>query len=172
MKDRKQHEQNLVPFLQCSHKKQFLRNFLPFRNQFFIFEQNILCRYAKFFFRNSSHSWIWIISCVCQSIYVEFRYLSQIINVLGSISIYTLNTSDVENIFIFKNDLLRNNKPIFSEINYRVSIVEITGWIKSNHCKNWASDETNLFFLIWCNVSKISIYSFMFSHYFIIKSDL
>ena len=82
----------------------------------------------------------WIISCVCQSIYVEFRYLSQIINVLGSISIFTLNTSAVENIFIFKNDLLRNNKPIFSEINYRVSILEITGWIKSNYHENWASD--------------------------------
>ena len=108
----------------------------------------------------------WIISCVCQSIYVEFRYLSQIINVLGSISIFTLNTSAVENIFIFKNGLLRNNKPIFSEINYEVSIdiLEITGWIKSDYYKNWASDETNWFFLIWCNVWNISIYSFLFSH--------
>ena len=111
----------------------------------------------------------WIISCVCQSIYVEFRYLSQIINVLGSISIFTLNTSAVENIFIFKNDLLRNNKPIFIEM---IDILEITGWVKSYYHLKCDIGRNNWIFLVSCNGSKMNNYCFTLLHNHITEIEL
>ena len=81
-----------------------------------------------FQFTNCLHVSLWISLFLREMISIVFEYQSSNESVFKEIKLrklfdyLELNIIAVENIFIFKNDLLRNNKHMFLGINYRVSI--------------------------------------------------